>query len=290
MKNKTTMQISPHGRFEKLQEDGTRLLQVCDAQAFAAVAADWEARGRPKLLLDYDHARGRAAGWITRIWADPATGLMGDVEYTPAGAAAVEGAEYRFISADWFLGADSRPGRLNGAALTNTPNLPVKPIINSTGAKHDNSAVITQKTEGSIKMEKIKTMLGLPPEADEAAVEAAVQALLDQAKAASEAALEAEAEGVAAANAARVKNSQEFKAAYKKAPDAVKAALAALKDPAQQLPPLRVVNAGEARPPAPVHGGYNTPDEARKALAAQPVGNRAAFYNQHRELIDLIDG
>lgn len=281
---KKTIQISPHGIFEKVEEDKSRVAQLCDAAAFAAVVADWERRGRPKILLDYLHKRGEAAGWIVALRADPAEGLLGDVEYTPPGAQAVAEKLYRFPSADWLVSADGRPFQLRTVGLTNTPNIPVRPVSNSAAVADEQNPQQKEKP----KMEAIKKKLGLPPEADEAAVEAAVQALLDQAAAAQAAATNAKAQTVAVANAARIQNSQAFIAAYVQAPDAVDAALAALKPPAAPAAeaPRRVVNSAGAQAPAQAAAAaarkFASKDEARAALAKVPVGQRKAFFAEHQ--------
>lgn len=280
---KKTIQISPHGIFEKVEEDKSRVVQLCDAAAFAAVVADWERRGRPKILLDYLHKRGEAAGWIVALRADPAEGLLGDVEYTPPGAQAVAEKLYRFPSADWMLGSDGRPFQLRTVALTNTPNIPVRPVSNS-APEAGSTQTPTQKEKP--KMEAIKKLLGLPPEADEAAVEAAVQALLDKNAEAQAAATNAKAQSAAAANSARIQNSEAFVAAYVQAPDAVEAALAALKPAAAPAAPAvqRIVNSAAANAPAPALAAarkFASRDEAKAALAKVPVGQRKAFFAEH---------
>lgn len=279
---KKTIQISPYGIFEKVEEDKSRVAQLCDAAAFAAVVADWERRGRPKILLDYLHKRGEAAGWIVALRVDPAEGLLGDVEYTPPGAQAVADKLYRYPSADWYIGADGRPFQLRTVGLTNTPNIPARPISNSAPEAGN------PKQKEKPKMEAIKKKLGLPPEADEAAVEAAVQALLDQIAAAQTAATNAKAQTVAAANAARIQNSEAFIAAYCQAPDAAEAVLAALKPsaaPAAEAP-RRVVNSAGSQAPAQAAAAaarkFASRDEAKAALAKVPVGQRSKFYADHQ--------
>lgn len=281
---KKTIQISPHGIFEKVEEDKSRVVQICDAAAFAAVVADWERRGRPKILLDYLHKRGEAAGWIVALRADPAEGLLGDVEYTPPGAQAVAEKLYRFPSADWLVSADGRPFQLRTVGLTNTPNIPVRPVSNS-APEAGSTQTPTQKEKP--KMEAIKKKLGLPPEADEAAVEAAIQALLDQAAAAQAAATNAKAQTVAVANAARIQNSEAFIAAYCQAPEAAEAVLASLKPAAAPAAdaPRRIVNSAGAQAPAQAAAAaarkFASRDEAKAALAKVPVGQRKAFFAEH---------
>lgn len=287
---KKTMQISPYGTYEHFEADGTRKIQVCDAVAYNAVVEDWMRRGSPRILLDYLHKRGEAAGWIDNLRVDPVDGLIGDCEYTPPGEQAVAQKLYRFTSPDWLVSpTDRRPIQLLVVGLTNTPRLPVNPIINSAGGS---SAGGSNPNQRITRMDKIKTMLGLPPDADDAAVEAALQTLIDANATAKAAALKAKGESVAAANADRIQNSAEFVAAYVQNPDAAEAVLKTLKPmpaaPTQQKVE-RVVNSAGARPPAqPIPGGrkFASKDEAKKALAAQPVGTRQAFYNANKAEFD----
>ena len=284
---KKTMQISPYGSYEHFEADGTRKIQVCDAVAYNAVVEDWVRRGSPRILLDYLHKRGEAAGWIDNLRVDPVEGLMGDCEYTPPGEQAVAQKLYRFPSPDWLVSpADRRPIQLLVVGLTNTPRLPVNPIINSAGGS---AAGGSNPNQRKTRMDKIKMMLGLPPEADDAAVEAALQALIDANATAKADALKAKGESVAAANADRIQNSAEFVAAYVQNPDAAEAVLKTLKPmPAaqtQQQKAERVVNSSGARPPAQtISSGrkFGSKAEAKKALAAQPIGTRQKFYADHR--------
>lgn len=285
---KKTMQISPYGVFEKIEEDGKRKIQLCDAVAFEAVVADWIERGRPRILLDYLHKRGEAAAWIDNLRVDAAEGLVGDCDYTPPGERAVFVDKiWRYPSADWWCSpTDHRPIKLETVALTNTPNIPVKPIVNSAGGSAAGGSNPNNKR--NTRMDKIKTMLGLPPDADDAAVETALQALIDANASAKADALKAKGESVAAANADRIQNSAEFVAAYVQNPDAAEALLKTLKPvttTATQTTPVRVVNSAVARPPAqPTNGGrkFASRAEASKALAAQPVGQRQKFYADHQ--------
>lgn len=284
---KNTIQISPYGVFEKIEQNGKRFVQICDAVAFAAVVADWIQRGRPKILLDYQHHRGEAAGWFVALRADPTEGLLGDVEYTPPGAKMVAEKLYRFTSADWSCGTDGRPFSLATVALTNNPNIPVRALSNSDdGTAAGNNKNPPQKENP--KMEEIITLLGLPPETDEAGVVAALKALIAKNGDAEAAALKAKGEAVAVANAERIQNSADFVAAYIQAPDAVEAALKALKaTPAPAA--TRVTNAAAGRPPAQVFATarkFADKAEARKALAEQPVGKRQAFYHEHQAEIE----
>lgn len=117
-------------------------------------AADIAERGQ-SVLIDFDHesadGRTRAAGWYTgqtRIGPDRLgrTALFAEVEWTPAGAAAVKAKEYRFVSIEANLlrkvwrdaaGKVQRGWRVAATALTNRPFLPdMEPVtLSDTGLK-----------------------------------------------------------------------------------------------------------------------------------------------------------
>ena len=67
---------------------------------------------------------------MTALRSDPGLGPVGVFRLTEAGAEAVNSREYRFVSVCWFLGDDGRPFKLDSVALTNRPNLPVRPVLN----------------------------------------------------------------------------------------------------------------------------------------------------------------
>lgn len=104
----------------------------------AAFAADIQERG-DRILVDFDHdsAEGRteAAGWFTgqtavKTDAQGRDALFAEIEFTPAGAAAVRERRYRFISPEFARSYRDSAGklvkkvRLYAAALTNRPFLP----------------------------------------------------------------------------------------------------------------------------------------------------------------------
>ena len=95
------------------------------------------------MLVDFDHFSldltrpSTAAGWIEQVRAQ-ADGLWGRVRWTAAGAAAVQGGDYRFVSPVFSRGdlqkigeGKYRPMGLSGAGLTNAPNMrTIQPITN----------------------------------------------------------------------------------------------------------------------------------------------------------------
>jgi phage I-like protein len=80
---------------------------------------------------------GKAAGWISKVSADKKRGVVVDIDWTEAGAAAVESKEYQYLSAEFFdrvqLPHHDAPQEdiLMGAALVNRPHLKgMSPILN----------------------------------------------------------------------------------------------------------------------------------------------------------------
>lgn len=161
-----------------------------------------------------------AMGWVTKLFVDPEKGLMAEIEPTSLGAEKINGKVYRFVSGAWTLDEDNRPQELVSIGLTNKPNLPVAPMINAQAAKKEEPGTPTQPAnadapegvtadnpsatanaeedkgggkpeaqpdvaqnnnpeEGEINM-NLKEKLGLPEEATDADVEAAVDALIQR--------------------------------------------------------------------------------------------------------------
>jgi len=271
------IQISPFGEFPQTTKDGGRVVQVCDAKAFRDVAANFKA----PLLLDYMHQRGKAAGWFTAVSVE-SDGLYGELDPTESGAAAIRSKEFRFVSADWDLADDDRPVRLRTVGLTNTPNIPVRPITNS---KHFTDT----KPKTQIQMKEILQALGLPEDASEADALAALEALVNRAtsaenqcKEADARRLENEAAAFAEANKNRVQNSETLIEAYKKDPEGTKALIGALKPEAE--PARRVTNSREATyDPA---GGALTAKQAAEHWAGLPPREATAYYDANRALVD----
>ena len=183
---------------------------------FEKAKAEAEAKGAKYcVLVDADHSsetstNTEAMGWVTKLYVDDENGLMAEIEPTSLGAEKINGKVYRFVSGAWTLDDDCRPETLVSIGLTNKPNLPVAPMINAAKAvKADNSGTqpnangegvtnnaasepvedakgkvgegeINQNSnEGKINMD-LKEKLGLPTEAADADVEAAVDALIEK--------------------------------------------------------------------------------------------------------------
>lgn len=92
------------------------------ARAMQAALLREKATGhRP--LIDFDHQHGAAAGWPTRYWWEDGKGVMVNVEWSDAGAAAIRGRSYRAFSPEFY---PDNNGRVTGApkfhgSLVNDP-------------------------------------------------------------------------------------------------------------------------------------------------------------------------
>lgn len=144
----------------------------------AATVIDRWRRRRTALVIDYEHQtlhapqNGRpapAAGWIETLRYEPGKGLRAEVRWTAAAAAHIRADEYRYISP--VIAFDPRSGavlEVRGAALTNFPALDGMDAV----------AARELLTEEHMDFEpRVKTLLGLPADADAAALNAALDEL-----------------------------------------------------------------------------------------------------------------
>jgi len=236
-----TIQLAPEGRYPQIVDDDSaeggqrEVVQVLDRQAMDTLVANFdkaraeaEAKGQKYgVLVDADHSsetstNTAAMGWVTKLFVDPEKGLMAEIDPTSEGVEKINGKVYRFVSGAWTLDDDDRPVELVSIGLTNKPNLPVAPMINSAaknatdgsdasgtpptgegvtktdgtdaanaeGAekkdadgnagtpKPEGDGIITNKETED--MNEIKTLLGLPEEATEEDIAAAVSALVER--------------------------------------------------------------------------------------------------------------
>lgn len=248
------VQLCPFGNFP-----GEKSMQVCDREAFEQLIADWRANGSKEILMDFEHqsevekidSNTTAAAWISNLAIDDERGLVGDVKFTDQGAEAVSNRRLRFLSCTWYTDKAGRPTKMTTVGLTNKPNIPVAPILNKepvTGVK-----TVEEKKGSEMDIEKLKQALGLPADATEEQVLAAVKEGQDaKAKAAElqanaeKAALEKEAEEFAEANAKKC-NKDVLKAQYIANKDVAKALVAGIPDaPAE---PQKVLNKSTAKTP-----------------------------------------
>ena len=249
------VQLCPFGNFP-----GEKSMQVCDRAAFEQLIADWRANGAKEILMDFEHqseveridSDTRAAAWISNLAIDDERGLVGDVKFTDQGAEAVSNRRLRFLSCTWYTDKAGRPTKMTTVALTNKPNIPVAPILNKgpvQGVKN-----VEGKKGSEMDIEKLKQALGLPAEATEEQVLAAIKEGQDaKAKAAElqakaeKAALEKEADEFAEANAKKC-NKDVLKAQYIANKDVAKALVAGIPD--APAAPQRVLNKQTASTPS----------------------------------------
>ena len=277
------VQLSPFGEFT-LHDGGKRngTVQHCSKAAFEALVANWKAAGSPDVLVDVDHASARggsteAAAWCNSLEVDD-NGLQGVFNLTPKGLELVKNRSYRFVSPGWTLSPDGTPVSLCSVALTNRPNLPVKPVVNADDAGgRDPDDPNPRKDNPEMDIKKLAAALGLPETATEEEVLAAIKAMQDrEAQAAAEAA-NAKAEEFAdnAVKAGKIAaNSKEaVKAAYLKSPEVAQEMLnsVAAPAPAAKLPDFTAAKqptALNARTP----GKDADPVEVYNAYMAMPEG------------------
>lgn len=283
------VQLSPFGEFT-LHDGGKRngTVQHCSKAAFEALVANWKAAGSPDVLVDVDHASARggsteAAAWCNSLEVDD-NGLQGVFNLTPKGLELVKNRSYRFVSPGWTLSPDGTPVSLCSVALTNRPNLPVKPVVNAdeTGGR-DPDDPNSRKDNPEMDIKKLAAALGLPETATEEEVLAAIKAMQDrEAQAAAEAA-NAKAEEFAdnAVKAGKIAaNSKEaVKAAYLKSPEVAQEMLnsVAAPAPAAKLPDFTAAKqptALNARTP----GKDADPVEVYNAYMAMPEGAEKDAY------------
>ena len=282
------VQLAPLGDWTQVV-GGKRVTQRFDGAACAAVVSNF----RGELLVDADHRSTKPDGdtsayaWVTGLRADPERGLVGTMKFTPRGAAAVNGREYRFVSVAWFLGDDGRPRELDSVALTNRPNLPVRPVVNRESTQAADGGATTKENP---EMEELKTLLGLAPDATDEQVVAAAKALKDRLDQTEAAARDAEAEKFAAENSAAFDHDA-LKDAYLQAPEVAKKLVANRKAPPApakapalpdftraSTPPALNSKAPAARPA--------TPADAYKAYVAMEEGpEKDAFLAANAQAI-----
>lgn len=274
------VQLAPLGEWPQTVEDAQgkpkKIVQRFDEAASAAVVGNFS----KELLVDLDHASveggsTRAYAWVTGLRADGELGLVGTFRFTEAGAEAVNSREYRFVSVAWFCDDEGRPYELDSVALTNRPNLPVRPILNrkpipNAGGTPTPPVNLENEPERKPNMDKLKELLGLPADAGEEAVAEAVAALKARLDELDAAAANAEAETFAAANAEVVNDTAALKNAYLENKELAKAMVANFKRPA--APPAPVCDPATARKPAlnskplPERMAGLTPAQACEAL------------------------
>ena len=279
------VQLSPFGEFT-LRDGGKRngTTQHCTRAAFEAMVANWRAQGAPDVLVDVDHASAtggstEAAAWAKNLRVED-DGLCADFELTPRGRELVEGRSYRFVSPGWTLADDGTPLSLCSVALTNRPNLPVKPVVNADDAGGRDPDDPSTPTKGNPEMEfkEFAAALGLPETASKEEIIAAIAAMTEaNAQAAEEAAnakAEAFAENAVKSGKIAANSKDAVKAAFRKSPEVAEAmlnSLAAVAAPKAPLPDF-----GKAKTPQALNaqkpGADADPVAVYNAYVAMPEG------------------
>lgn len=165
---KQWVHLLPAGRFVGV--DGRGPYDASDLEGIVLASRDWA--GRRQLVIDYNHQTdltkksggpAPAAGWIVGLQTRD-DGIWGLVEWTPTAAQQIAAREYRYISP---VIAHDRSGRvysIRRAALTNEPNLDQLTALNMAEDTMDDTEF----------MMRLRELLGLPQDADRAAIVAAL--------------------------------------------------------------------------------------------------------------------
>jgi phage I-like protein len=157
--------LLPAGTFTSI--DGRGPFHLRDAQAVIRASM----AGNAKLAIDINHSidlatpRGDpspAVGWIVELQSR-ADGVWGKVEWTPDGTELMTKRSYRHLSPVFQREPDGTVKQLQRASLNNNPGLPQLTTLHT-----------RQDTEMDLKA--LRTVLGLPETADEAAILAAITA------------------------------------------------------------------------------------------------------------------
>lgn len=203
-----------------------RLTVIVDADACARLQSDLEQqqadfengeKARPVLMFDHNKSGNAAATPIAFEW-DAERGILLRVEWTQAGREAIEGGNYGYISPAFraddngiILGLTGgvEVGSLvndpafekNACILASKAELPPLAEVEKSDKMRDNpidAESVENKTDKKT-MDEIKKALGLPPEADDAAILDAIKALQEKAAGAEDS--KKELEEIKAANA-----------------------------------------------------------------------------------------
>lgn len=152
-----------------------------DEAAAQAIIAAFKARGND-MVIDYEHqtlqgGEAPAAGWIKDLVWRGAEGLWAVAEWTDRAVTYLKNREYRYFSpVFWIVKAGRTVAAIDNVALTNDPKLNnLRPIM----AKMDRARTETNKPkEDKGMLEKLRKLLGLADDADEKAIETAVEGVV----------------------------------------------------------------------------------------------------------------
>lgn len=173
-----------------LRGQGKTIRLVDQAHARDVITASRANAGAANIPVDYDHqlvfAAGKGAGGSggggqapAAGWIDPATlqadaaGIWADVQWTQAAAARLAAREYRYVSPSFFAAKDGRLLAIAHLSLVNYPAITDLPAVAAAldAAPFDTASATNPETPN---MQKIATALGLPADASEEAILAAI--------------------------------------------------------------------------------------------------------------------
>lgn len=250
------------------------IIQVIDADALASCAATY----KPDALIDYEHRSGQpggdssAGGWTGPDAVVRVDGLYCRPRWSTKGLADVVGGIFRFLSPvfpwpDLEHIADNRyrPRAFDGAALTNVPNLRnIKAVSNTNlspragnagtapelaGQKNTPSTAVNTASEGKERnmREQLIQALGLPPEATDEDVVAAVAGMKTKLDEMDKQTLAAQVENDLKTYGPRVQNREALRAALLKDRPGTLAVLQMTKEAA---PAAKALNTTGAKTPS----------------------------------------
>lgn len=267
----TWQQIEVSGEHPAMFGDA-RVVQVIDGEALQSIVAEWDKDMKVPhfdgLLVDADHLSHdpaqstEAKAWLADLEIRNGE-LWGLLDWTDTGAEAVRGKRWKYFSTEYAagdledlgVGPDGvrrvRPRRLAGLALTNRPNnRGGRPITNRKAGDAEHNPTQEDKTT----MKSIAEKLGLPAEATEEDILAAIGSLMERAGEADKLEAEAEAEEILNRHEKRVPEGG--RATWKEK-------LIANREVAEELLkslPERPAAPGEKRPPIFNRRDAKTPD------------------------------
>ncbi len=148
------------------------------------------------IAIDYDHQQQRArvngqpapaAGWINKIFVKGGA-ILASVQWTDRAAAMVKAREYRFVSPVLLHNKANRVKRIIGAALVNNPALEMPALaaaqigetMDKKNDKKEDQKGTPQEADSNPLREQLIGLLKLTADVDDAAIAAAVKALLGE--------------------------------------------------------------------------------------------------------------
>lgn len=152
---------------------------VVDKESFQLMKAEMKRRGID-IVIDYEHqtlsnVQAPASGWIKELEYTPEA-IVAKVEWTPKAKEYLKNREYRYLSpVIQVRKSDSKAAILHSLALTNTPAINgMFTIINSVDFDNKNDDAGGKE----MNLQKIRELLGLPTDASEEQIMAALEKAL----------------------------------------------------------------------------------------------------------------